>query len=103
MRVQQHTTTVDGKKAGVLRIDTENEAVTPAQAAEIFQAVGEYETDFAQPWVITGRAPIWAAQMAAHKLHPAQAVLQHDPRIGVVVVQSHNPGWVVGAVFEWKP
>jgi hypothetical protein len=36
--------------------------------------------------------------MALHKLHgsPAAAVAFYDPRLGAVVVASHNQQWTVG-------
>ena len=40
--------------------------------------------------------------MALHLLHgsPAAAVAFYDPRLGAVVVASHNQQWTVGQVVD---
>jgi CRISPR-associated protein Csx3 len=52
--------------------------------------------------VVEGRAPIWRYGMALHLLHasPAAAVAFYDPRIGAVVVVTHNRRWSVGDVID---
>lgn len=52
--------------------------------------------------VVEGRAPIWRYGMALHLLHgsPAGAIAFFDPRLGAVVVASHNPNWSEGQVVE---
>lgn len=47
------------------------------------------EVDYTKGVVIDGRAPIWLYAFLVHKFHPALWVGTHDPRIGVVVVESH--------------
>jgi len=52
--------------------------------------------------VVEGRAPIWRYGMALHRLHgsPAGAIAFYDPKIGAVVVATHNPSWFVGQIVE---
>jgi len=52
--------------------------------------------------VIGGRAPIWRYGRAFHILHgsPAGAVATYDPRLGAVVVASHNPAFQEGQVID---
>ena len=52
--------------------------------------------------VIGGRAPIWRYGRALHVLHgsPAGAVATYDPRLGAVVVASHNPAFQEGQVID---
>ena len=40
--------------------------------------------------------------MALHLLHasPAAAIAFYDPRLGAVIVASHNPLWKVGQVVD---
>lgn len=47
--------------------------------------------------IVEGRAPIWGYGMALHKLHasPAVAIAFYDPRLGEVVVATHNQEWKV--------
>jgi len=52
--------------------------------------------------VVEGRAPIWRYGMALHLLHssPAAAIAFYDPRLGAVVVASHNPSFTIGQVVD---
>ena len=52
--------------------------------------------------VVKGRAPIWRYGMALHLLHgsPAAAIAFYDPRLGAVIVASHNPSFTIGQVVE---
>ena len=52
--------------------------------------------------VIEGRAPVWRYGMAFHLLHgsPAAAVAVYDPRLGAVVVASHDPRFSEGQVID---
>lgn len=55
--------------------------------------------------VIEGRAPIWRYGLAFHRLHgsPAGAIAVFDPRLGAVVVASHNPEWREGQILDITP
>ena len=52
--------------------------------------------------IVEGRAPIWRYGMALHLLHasPAAAIAFYDPRLGAVVVATHNREWAVGQVVD---
>lgn len=52
--------------------------------------------------VVEGRAPIWRYGMAFHRLHgsAAAAIAVFDPRIGAVVVASHNPEFREGQILD---
>lgn len=54
--------------------------------------------------VINGRAPIWRYCMALHKLHgsPASVICVNDPRLGAVVVASHNKNFKEGQIIQWE-
>jgi CRISPR-associated protein Csx3 len=55
--------------------------------------------------VIEGRAPIWRYGVAFHRLHgsPAGAIAVYDPRLGAVVVASHNPTWRESQILDVSP
>ncbi len=55
--------------------------------------------------VIEGRAPIWRYGMALHRLHgsSAAAVAVFDPRLGAVVVASHDQNWHEGQIVDVVP
>lgn len=52
--------------------------------------------------IVEGRAPIWRYGMALHLLHgsPAAAIAFYDPRLGAVIVASHNPSFTIGQVID---
>lgn len=55
--------------------------------------------------VIEGRSPIWRYGIALSKLHgsKAGAIACYDPRVGAVIVCSHNPSWKEGNVLDIDP
>ena len=52
--------------------------------------------------IVEGRAPTWRYGMALHKLHssPAAAIAFYDPRLGAVIVASHNPSFTLGQIID---
>ena len=52
--------------------------------------------------VIGGRGPVWRYGLALHAAHgsAAGAVATFDPRLGAVVVASHNPDYQTGQVID---
>lgn len=52
--------------------------------------------------IVEGRAPVWRYGMALHLLHgsPAAAIAFYDPRLGAVIVASHNPSFTIGQVVD---
>ncbi len=52
--------------------------------------------------IVEGRAPIWRYGMALHLLHgsPAAAIAFYDPKLGAVIVASHNSSFTQGQVID---
>lgn len=52
--------------------------------------------------VIGGRAPVWRFGLAFHAAHgsPAGVIATFDPRLGAVVMASHNHDFQVGQVID---
>ena len=52
--------------------------------------------------IVEGRAPVWRYGMALHLLHgsPAAVIAFYDPRLGAVIVASHNPSFTIGQVVD---
>ncbi|MDZ4711302.1 MAG: CRISPR-associated ring nuclease Crn3/Csx3 [bacterium] len=46
--------------------------------------------DFTKGVLISGKAPVWFYAALVHKLHISKWVATLDPRIGAIVVQSHD-------------
>lgn len=49
--------------------------------------------------VIEGRAPVWVYAALVHECHPARWVGTADPRLGVIVIETHHPEVEVGQVI----
>lgn len=59
------------------------------------QAVGEFGV------IIDGRGPVWGYAMIIHKAHPTKWIATRDPRIGAIVVASHDEAIKVGQVIPF--
>lgn len=70
--------------------------------AEFAQAVTEVKAQLAGklPVLVNGRGPVWGYGMVFHAAHPTPAIAAYDPRLGYVVVQSHDQRFEVGQVLE---
>lgn len=51
--------------------------------------------------IINGKGPIWGYAMLLHSAHATPWVATRDPRLGAVIVQSHDPSRVVGEVMPF--
>ncbi|HLC70026.1 MAG TPA: CRISPR-associated ring nuclease Crn3/Csx3 [Patescibacteria group bacterium] len=52
-----------------------------------------------KPVLLNGRGPVWGYAMLVHCAHPTPAVATFDPRLGYIVVASHNEAFAVGSVI----
>ena len=50
--------------------------------------------------VIEGKAPIWLYSYLVHECHPSAWVACYDPRLGAVVVATHDVAIAVGTVLD---
>ena len=50
--------------------------------------------------VLSGRGPVWLYCFLTHVYHPTRFVATYDPRIGGVVVESHDPDYKIGDVVK---
>lgn len=68
---------------------------------EFAQATAEVAEDLPgdRPVLINGRGPVWGYGMVIHAAHSTPAVGCFDPRLGYVVVASHDERWTAGAVI----
>ena len=49
-----------------------------------------------EPVLVNGRGPVWGYGMLLHAAHPSPAAATFDPRLGYVVVATHDARWKVG-------
>lgn len=52
------------------------------------------------PVLISGKAPVWGYAMICHAAHATPMVATFDPRLGFVIVESHDVRFKVGNIFE---
>jgi CRISPR-associated protein Csx3 len=83
----------------LVEIEISDGITTPEQFAV---AVQEMSHELVGAFVVflTGRAPIWGYGMLIHAAHPSQAIATYDPRLGYVVVQSHDARFAIGQVLD---
>lgn len=72
------------------------ENITP----EILQELIPPEVDSTKGVVLSGRGPIWLYCYLIHYYQPTKFIATFDPRIGAVIVESHNPDYKVGEIIE---
>ena len=88
--------------ARVISFEIPGGVTTPSECAE---AVETHRHLFIPPAghgvILDGRGPIWAYAMMLHEGHPSAWIGVRDPRLGVVIVESHSPTATVGAVIPW--
>jgi len=58
------------------------------------------EVNFKKGVVLSGKGPVWLFAYLVHEYHPARWVATYDPRLGAVVVQTHDPAIQAGDVIE---
>jgi CRISPR-associated protein Csx3 len=83
-------------KATLVEFHIDNGITTPEEAFSVKLP----EVPFNRGVVISGRGPIWLYGRLIHYFHPAKWVAVYDPRIGAVVVQSHDPNVKEGEVIQ---
>ncbi len=57
------------------------------------------EVDPKQGVALSGRGPVWLFAFLSHFYHPTAWVGTNDPRLGIVVVESHTPSVKTGDVI----
>ena len=68
---------------------------------EFAAAIELSKKEFVGPFVMLlgGRGPVWGYGMMLHEAHASKAVATLDPRLGYVVVQSHDANYKVGQII----
>lgn len=80
-----------------VQITNENGIITPGDLKGLKLPEG---IDYTQGIAIEGKAPIWVYGYLVHECHPASWVGCYDPRLGIVVVATHNPDVAISQVFK---
>lgn len=88
--------TVEENLVTVVSIDLGGSAIEPA----ILSHLNPPKIDGTKGVVLEGRGPIWLYSYLVHSYHATAWIGVYDPRIGVVVVESHSPRMNTGDIFK---
>lgn len=71
-------------------------------APEFSEAVEGIEKELPGPTPVffSGRGPVWGYGMLIHAAHPTPATGTYDPRLGFIVVATHDVRFPRGSVLE---
>jgi CRISPR-associated protein Csx3 len=71
---------------------------TPAEFAAAVATI-EISLSGNLPVLVNGRGPIWGYGMLFHLAHATPAIAAYDPRLGYVVIQSHDSRFQIGQIL----
>lgn len=90
--------TINQADIRLVKFEIPGGVTSPAEfASAVAEVAGQIPGD--RPVLITGRGPVWGYGMLLHAAHPTPAVATYDPRLGYVVVATHDARWAVGDVI----
>ncbi|NJR62220.1 MAG: CRISPR-associated protein Csx3 [Cyanobacteria bacterium CRU_2_1] len=89
----------DGFMVRLVEFEIPGGVTTPEQFAEAVQAIAAQLVG-ALPILINGRGPVWGYGMLFHAAHPSPAIATYDPRLGYVIVQTHDERFEVGQTID---
>jgi CRISPR-associated protein Csx3 len=90
--------TSDQIKFWLINFEIPGGITTPAEFATAVAAI-ETSLSGSLPVLVNGRGPIWGYGMLFHLAHATPAIAAYDPRLGYVVIQSHDPRFQVGQIL----
>ncbi|MCX7941985.1 MAG: CRISPR-associated ring nuclease Crn3/Csx3 [Dictyoglomaceae bacterium] len=88
---------IEKEKCSILKIKLK-EPIEPS----ILKRVNPPVINYKKGLIISGRAPIWLYGFLIHYYHPTPFIGIYDPRLGVVIIQSHVSSVKVGEVMDVK-
>lgn len=89
----------DGIQFRSVNFEIPGGVTTPTQFAEAVQEI-QAQLVGALPILINGRGPVWGYGMLLHSAHPSPAIATYDPRLGYVIVQTHDERFQLGATID---
>jgi CRISPR-associated protein Csx3 len=97
-QVQSLGTSPDSASCCLVTFEIPGGVTSPAEfAAAAAEIEGRLTGNL--PILINGRGPIWGYGMLFHLAHATPAIAVYDPRLGYVVVQSHDLRFRVGEIL----
>jgi len=91
-------TITDTDSARSCKFEIPGGVCTPEEFAAAVSDVAE-KLPGDKPVLLNGRGPVWGYAMLVHAAHPTPAIATFDPRLGYVVVATHDAAFAVGSVI----
>jgi CRISPR-associated protein Csx3 len=89
----------DGFTVRLVEFEIPGGVTTPEQFAEAVQEI-EAQLIGSLPILINGRGPVWGYGMLFHAAHPSPTIATYDPRLGYVIVQTHDERFQLGKTID---
>ncbi len=97
-QVQAQNTSLDPTICCLVTFEIPGGITSPAEFAAAVAEMGN-RLSGNLPILINGRGPIWGYGMLFHLAHATPAIAVYDPRLGYVVVQSHDVRFQMGEIL----
>jgi CRISPR-associated protein Csx3 len=91
--------TANGYSFRLVQFEIPGGVTTPTEFIEAVQEIAA-QLPGKLPILINGRGPVWGYGMLFHAAHPTPAIATYDPRLGYVVVQTHDQHFSLGQIIE---
>jgi CRISPR-associated protein Csx3 len=89
----------DGYPLRLVEFEIPGGVTTPEQFVEAVQEI-EGQLVGTLPILLNGRGPIWGYGMLFHTAHASPAIATYDPRLGYVIVQTHDERFQLGKTID---
>jgi CRISPR-associated protein Csx3 len=91
----------DGFMVRLVAFEIPGGVTTPEQFVEAVQEI-KAQLVGALPILINGRGPIWGYGLLLHAAHASPAIATYDPRLGYVIVQTHDERFQLGKILQLR-
>lgn len=90
------------EKFTVVEVKLLVESLAPS---DLYDLIGEDFLGLVDPTkgvIFNGKMPMWLAACLTHEFHAVSWLAMNDPRLGAVVIASHNPNVKVADIVDWR-
>ncbi|MCY7272940.1 MAG: CRISPR-associated ring nuclease Crn3/Csx3 [Phormidesmis sp. CAN_BIN44] len=92
-------TSLNGQSFRLVKFEIPGGVATPTQFTEAVNEIAD-QLKGKLPILVNGRGSVWGYGMLFHVAHPTPAIAAYDPRLGYVVVQTHDEQFSLGQIID---